>query len=104
MKVSVEIDNLHDVIMLDMIIDMWKDKWKADEAEAEEDDDDAEEEQCDCEDEESEDGYESFIPETAEEKAHRKALRELEKAMRDAGISGVDLRFVGNVRRRKSRG
>ena len=52
MKLSVEIDNIHDAIMLDMIIDLWKRKWAEDAKEQK--DDDAEDEQCDRDDEPAE--------------------------------------------------
>ena len=33
MNISIEINKIHDLIMLDTLIDLWKEKWKADEAE-----------------------------------------------------------------------
>ena len=39
MVISIEMKSLHDIVMLDAIVDLWKSKWKADEIEEEEDDD-----------------------------------------------------------------
>lgn len=38
MVISIEMKSLHDIVMLDAIVDLWKSKWKADEIEEEEDD------------------------------------------------------------------
>lgn len=103
MILSVEIKDIHDMIMLDTIIDMWKDKWKADDAELKgTEDDDAEDESSDSDDE-SEKAYECMFPETEEEKAHRKALDKLANALRDCGVADVSFTYVGNVHRCKNR-
>lgn len=91
------------MIMLDMIIDMWKSKWKADDAELKgTENDDAEDESNDSDDE-SEKAYECMFPETKEEKAHRKALDELARVLHDSGIADVQFTYVGNVHRCKNR-
>jgi len=101
LQVGVEINSIHDAVMLDTLIDLYKAKWKADEAEVE--NDDAEDEQNDDADEESEDGYECYFPETKEEKAHRKALDKLADCLRKSGVADVSFTFCGNEHRRKNR-
>lgn len=100
MKIAVEIDKIHDLIMLDMIIDMWKDKFNNEEANYE----DADEEQDDDADEESEDGRQCITPETEEEKAHRKALDKFAECLRNSGIADVSFTYMGNAKRRNDRG
>lgn len=51
MKLSVEINNIHDVILFDTLLDRLAEKWKTNVDDDEEDDDDAEDEQCCCDDE-----------------------------------------------------
>ena len=56
MIISLEMKSIHDVIMLETIVEMWKAKWKADEAEeAEEEEDDEEDSVSDCDTDDSED-------------------------------------------------
>lgn len=87
MIISVEMKSLHDVIMLDSIIDMWKSKWKADEAELKGDNDDAEVESEDCSDEPEAETDAEYDP-----KAYEEALDKLKKAIRDCG--GDDISFT----------
>ena len=54
MKLSVEINGIHDLILFDTFLDSLAEKWKADVDDDEEDDDDAEDEQCGCDDEPAE--------------------------------------------------
>ena len=95
MIISLEGKNVHDLIMLDTIVDLWKAKWKADEAEEaeEDDDDDAEDESCDCDDDSCEKSAEEAVAETVnffvEHQDVWEALSGLVKAMRNAGINGV---------------
>lgn len=93
MIISLEVKNIHDMLMLNAIIDLWKAKWKADEAEEEEDDDDAEDESCDCDDESSEKSADKAVAETVQffvdHQEVWEALSGLVKAMRDAGINGT---------------
>jgi hypothetical protein len=93
MIISLEVKNVHDLIMLDTIVDLWKAKWKAEEAEEEEDDDDAEDEPCGCDDDSCEKSAEEAVAETVnffvEHQDVWEALSGLVKAMRDAGINGT---------------
>lgn len=67
----------------------------------EDDDDDAEDEQCDCDDEPAEaDAYGNMFPETAEEKAQRKALDKLAECLRASGIADVTFHYCGHAIRR----
>lgn len=95
---SVEIKGIHDMIMLDTIIDMWKNKWKDDEAELKgEDDDDAEDEPCDCDDESSEED------DDVEAKAHEAALAKFAECLRDAGIADVSFTYCGTAKHVKGK-
>ena len=93
MIISVEMKSIHDIVMLDAIVDLWKSKWKADEVEEEEDDDDAEDESCDCNHECCAKNAEEAVAETVnffvEHQDVWNALSGLVNAMRDAGISGT---------------
>lgn len=96
MIISLEVKNVHDLVLLDTIVDLWKAKWKADEAEEaeeEEDDDDAEDESCDCDDDSCEKSAEEAVAETVnffvEHQDVWEALSGLVKAMRDAGNHGT---------------
>ena len=100
---SVEVKNIHDLIMLDAIISAWKDKFDSEETE-EVEDDDAENESEDRDDESEETAYERMFPETEEEKAHRKALESLAKCLRDNGIADISINHIYDVHRRKNRG
>ena len=96
-SVSAEIENVHDAIMFDSLIDLWKSKWKADEAEAEVENDDAEDEQDDCDDDTD------CVCKCADEEAHRKALDKLAECLRKSGVADVSFTFCGDVDRRKNR-
>ena len=63
---EVELKTIHDLVLLDTLIDAWKDKWNKEDAEMKHDD--AEDEPCDCDDESSED------IDDADAKAHEEAL------------------------------
>ena len=76
---------------------------KIDNEEVEEDDDDAEDESCDCDDEDEDDARQRVFPETAEERAHRKALEELKKILGDSDGDGLSFDVRGDVYRRKLR-
>ena len=101
MNISVELKSIHDLVMLDTIIDLWKSKWKEDEAD---DDNDAEDEQDDCDYEPTEaDAYGSMFPETAEEKAIRKVLDKLAEHLRAAGRTNFTYHYCGDAIRRDDR-
>lgn len=97
LQVGVEINSIHDAVMLDTLIGLYKAKWKADEAEAEVEDDDAEDEQNDCDDDTD------CVCKCADEEAHRKALDKLAECLRKSGVADVSFTFCGNVDRRKNR-
>lgn len=97
MILSVEVKGIHDLVMLDTIIDLWKTKWNADEAELKgADDDDADDEQDDCDDSTCTDckypEAKCLVKDTAEFFAEHKglfdALTSLTDAMRDSGVTG----------------
>ena len=106
MKLSVEINGIHDLILFDTLLDSLAYKRKVDVDDEEElDDDDAEDEQCCCNSESAEeDAYGSMFPETANEKAIRKALDKLAECLRAAGRTNVtyqycrDAKWSGNKR------
>ena len=94
--VELEVNNIHDAVMLDTLIDLWKAKWKAEEKE----DDDAEDEQDDCDDESDQKCvYDSEI----ERKAHKDALDALAKCLRDSGIADISISYSSHDNRGKSR-
>lgn len=95
--VELEVNNIHDAVMLDTLIDLWKSKWKADE---EKTNDDAEDEQDDSDDESE---AECFCDSETERKAHQDALDALAKCLRDSGIADVSFSYNGHVNRRKPR-
>ena len=94
MNISINIENVHDLIMLDTIIDLWKAKWAEDVKPKEDDDDDAEDEPCGCDDESDEDDKEEAI---------RDAAKVLFCAIRDAGYPRVGCIDLGDAVRRKHR-
>ena len=102
MKLSVEINGIHDLILFDTFLDSLAEKWKADvDDDEEEDDDDAEDEQCGCDDEPAEaDAYGSMFPETADEKAIRKALDKLAECLRASGRTNFNYHYCGDAIRR----
>ena len=61
MIISVEMKSIHDVIMLETIVEMWKAKWKADEIEEEEDDEEDDDTVSDCDTDDSEDDEEEAV-------------------------------------------
>lgn len=80
MNISVEVKNIHDLLMLDTIIDLWKAKWKAEES------DDADDEPEDCDDEPAE----ADDDDDAEEEARQKAVDELVRTLRGLAHGDVD--------------
>ena len=103
MKLSVEINGIHDLILFDTLLDRLAEKWKPDvpEIDDEDEDDDAEDEHCCCDDEHAEaDAYGSMFPETANEKAIRKALDKLAECLRAAGRTNVTYHYCGDAIRR----
>ena len=95
MKLSFEIQPWELKLMFDLV--------KSDKIEDEEelDDDDAEDEQCCCDDEPAEaDAYGSMFPETANEKAIRKALDKLAECLRAAGRTNFTYHYCGDAIRR----
>lgn len=98
MKLSFEINGIHDLILFDTLLDSLAYKWKAGVDDDEEDDDDAEDEQCNSDDEPAEaDAYGSMFPETTEEKAIRKALDKLAECLRAAGRTNVTYHYCGDA-------
>lgn len=61
MIISLEMKSIHDVIMLETIVEMWKAKWKADEIEEEEDDEEDDDTVSDCDSDDSEDDEEEAV-------------------------------------------
>lgn len=69
--------------------------------------DSAEDESDDSDDEPAkfaEESYERCCPETTEEKAHRKAMEELSKCLRENGFGDFHFSYMGRFDRRKPRG
>lgn len=91
MKLSFEFAPWELKLMFDLV--------KSDQIEdEEEDDDDAEDEQCGCDDESAEaDAYGSMFPETANEKAIRKALDKLAECLRAAGRTNFTYHYCGDA-------
>ena len=68
--------------------------------EQEMEDDDAEDESCNCDDESTEaDACDRMFPETADEKAHRKALDKLAECLRASGVADVTFHYCGHAKR-----
>lgn len=61
MIISLEMKSIHDVIMLETIVEMWKAKWKADEIEEEEDDEEDDDTVLDSDSDDSEDDEEEAV-------------------------------------------
>ena len=61
MVISIEMKSLHDIVMLDAIVDLWKTKWKADEIEEEEDDEEDDDTVSDCDSDDAEDDEEEAV-------------------------------------------
>lgn len=93
MKLSIEIQPWELKLMCDLV--------KSYQIEDEEElDDDAEDEQRCCDDEPAEaDAYGSMFPETANEKAIRKALDKLAECLRAAGRTNVTYHYCGDANR-----
>ena len=87
MKLSIEIDNVHDLILLETILDTIKKDDESDDCEA---DDDG---SCKCAEEE--------MPEGA--KAAKEELDRLADVLRRNGIADVRFEYCGTVHRSKDR-
>ena len=87
MIISVEMKSIHDIVMLDAIVDLWKSKWKADEVEEEEDD------------EEDDDTVSENNTDDDEEEADK----EIRRIFRACGFVFGDDRNNGDDDRRKPR-
>ena len=94
MKLSIEMKSVHDLVLLDTLIDAWKAKWKADEAELKGANDDA--------DDESEDSHIATPEEVAEfvrnlRPSDLKKYETVGKAIEDLqnALSIVGLKFSG---------
>ena len=89
MKFSIEMKSVHDLVLLDTLIDAWKAKWKAD-------DEELKHENARVEPEDRDD-----VPETddveSDAKATAEALANLAKACRDNGIDNVSFRYCGKA-------
>lgn len=88
---SIEMKSIHDLVMLDTLIDAWKAKWKADDEELKHED--AEDEQCDCDDE-----PEAETDDEPDAEAHKQALEKLAKCLHDSGIADVSFTYCGTAR------
>ena len=85
MKLSVEINGIHDLILFDTMLDSLADKWKADVDDEEDEDDDAEDEQCCCDDEPA-----SKADDSKDEEERREAVAKLVSVLIGISHNGHD--------------
>ena len=87
MKLSVEINGIHDLILFDTLLDRLAEKWKPDvpEIDDEDEDDDAEDEQCDRDDEPA-----SKADDAKDEEERREAVAKLVSVLIGISHNGHD--------------
>jgi len=87
---EVELKSIHDLVLLDTLIDAWKAKWEKEDKELKYED--ADEESDDCDDESCED------LDDADAKAHEEALAKFAKCLRDSGIADISFTYCGSTK------